>query len=251
MTKQLLFENTKHRNILLEDFTSGNMVQTNQHLIIHQDRGLLLDPGGCTIQSATLQELKSIIDTTALDYIVLSHQDPDVVAAVGAWIKATQAQILLPTLWVRFIMHFGVDNEEMDRFEPLADRGQILDLAGCNLMILPAHFIHAAGNFQVYDPIAKILYTGDLGASLGQTYVRVNNFDDHIQYMLSFHQRYIPTNKALRLWADMIEDLEIETIAPQHGAMIEGRENVARFLAWIRDLPCGLDLIASTYQLPT
>ena len=29
---------------------------------------------------------------------------------------------------------------------------------------LPAHFLHSVGNFHIYDPIAKILYTGDLGA---------------------------------------------------------------------------------------
>lgn len=251
MAKQRLFESAGHQNVLLEDVTSGQMVQTNQHVIVHEGQGLLLDPGGRTIHQEALRELSDVIDPAALAYILLSHQDPDVVAAINPWLQATEAQVLLSSLWVRFIMHFGVEIETMHRFMPIADRGQTLDLAGCKLMILPAHFLHAAGNFQVYDPIAKILYTGDLGASLGQTYVRVNNFDDHVQYMEGFHRRYMSSNKALRLWADMVEPLEIEIIAPQHGAIIEGSENVARFLGWVRDLHCGLDLMASFYQLPT
>lgn len=250
MAKQQLFESAGHQNVLLEDVTSGQMVQTNQHVIVHEGRGLLLDPGGRTIHEEALRELSDVIEPASLAYILLSHQDPDVVAAINPWLQATEAQVLLSSLWVRFIMHFGVESERMDRFMPIADRGQTLDLAGCELMILPAHFLHAAGNFQVYDPVAKILYTGDLGASLGQTYVHVNNFDDHVQYMEGFHRRYMSSNKALRLWADMVEQLEIEIIAPQHGAMIKGCENVARFLAWVRDLHCGLDLMTSIYQLP-
>jgi flavorubredoxin len=251
MATQQLFESAGHQNVLLEDVTSGQMVQTNQHLIVHEGRGLLLDPGGRTIHAEASREISDVIDPAALEYILLSHQDPDIVAAIAPWLQTTEAQVLLSSLWVRFIMHFGVESVQMDRFTPIADRGQFLDLAGCELMILPAHFLHAAGNFQVYDPIAKILYTGDLGASLGQTYTRVSNFDDHVQYMEGFHRRYMPSNKALHLWADMVEDLEIEIIAPQHGAMIEGREKVTRFLGWVRDLHCGLDLMASIYRLPT
>ncbi len=162
----------------------------------------------------------------------------------------TDAQALLPQLWVRFIIHFGVDDFVVDRITPLPDTGRIVDLAGAKLYLLPAHFMHSAGNFQVYDPIARILYSGDLGASLGQTYRIVTNFDDHIQYMEGFQRRYIPSGKALKLWAKMVRPLDIEIIAPQHGAMIVGRENVLRFIDWVENLSCGLDWMENVYQVP-
>jgi flavorubredoxin len=251
MPTQILFENEGHKNVLLEDFTSGRMVQTNQHLIIHQGRAMLLDPGGHKVYSQAMEELSSLISTSALDYIMLSHQDPDIVAATNGWLMVTEAKAFLPVLWMRFIMHFGVDDFDIDRIEALPDKGRIVNLGGCELVILPAHFMHSAGNFQVYDPLAKILYSGDLGASLGQTYTTVTNFDDHIQYMEGFHRRYMPSGKALRLWAAMVSELEIETIAPQHGAIIAGKENVARFIAWVSELTCGLDLMAPIYKVPT
>jgi len=37
--------------------------------------------------------------------------------------------------------------------------------------------------------------------------------------------------------------VDIETIAPQHGAMLSGRRNVERFIDWAASLPCGTDLI--------
>ncbi len=250
MPTQILFENAEHKNILLEDFTSGHMVQANQHLIIHQGKGMLLDPGGHKTYSHALEEVSSLISPTALQYILLSHQDPDIVAATNGWLMVTEAQALLPQLWVRFIMHFGVDDFVVDRIEAVPDRGRVVDLAGCELLVLPGHFMHSSGNFQVYDPVSKILYSGDLGASLGQTYVTVENFDDHIQYMEGFHRRYMPANKVLKLWANMVKSLDIETIAPQHGAMLVGRDNVQRFIAWIENLECGLDLMGDVYKLP-
>ena len=73
----------------------------------------------------------------------------------------------------------------------LPDEGMWIDLNGCELAILPAHFLHSPGNFHVYDPLSKILYTGDIGASLGCEYRRVEDFDDHVAFMVGFHERYM------------------------------------------------------------
>ncbi len=250
MPTQVLFENAEHKNLLLEDFTSGQMVQANQHLIIHKGKGMLLDPGGHKVYSEAMEELSTYISPSSLEYIFFSHQDPDIIAAANGWLMVTEARAFLPKLWIRFISHFGVDDVLAERIIPLPDQGRVVELAGSKLAILPGHFMHSVGNFQVYDPIARILYTGDLGASLGQTYTRVENFDDHIQYMEGFHRRYIASNKVLRWWAAMIKPLDIEIIAPQHGAMIVGKENVQRFIEWVQNLECGMDLMEGVFRLP-
>lgn len=250
MPTQTLFENAEHKNILLEDFTSGQMVQANQHVIVHRGQAMLLDPGGHKVYAAVLGELSAVVPTGNLKYIFLSHQDPDIVAATNAWLMVTEATAYIPGPWMRFIMHFGVDDMVMDRILPIPDRGMTLDLAGCPLQVIPAHFLHSPANFQVYDPVSKILYSGDLGASLGQTYTTVQNLDDHLQYMETFHRRYMASNKVLKLWVEMIRPLDIEIIAPQHGAMLVGKEIVQRFIAWVEGLACGVDLVDSLFRLP-
>ncbi len=251
MPTQVLFEQGNHKNILLEDFTSGHMVQANQHVIVHNDTAMLLDPGGHKVYSAAVDELSTVISMGSLKHIFFSHQDPDIVAAANGWLMITEAQAYLPGLWIRFVAHFGVDDMVMDRIVAVPDKGRVIDLGGCKLGVLPAHFMHSPGNFHVYDPVSKILYTGDLGASLGQTYSIVNNFDDHIQYMEGFHRRYIASNKVIKLWAAMIKPLDIDIIAPQHGAMIIGKEYVRRFIDWVTQLPCGLDNLDQAYKLPS
>ena len=251
MPNHVLYDDGTHRNIMLEDFGLGGLaVQANQHLIIHGTEGMILDPGGHKVYSKALAETTSILGSTELRYIFLSHQDPDIVAAINGWLMTTDAQGYVSAMWTRFVAHFGLDHLVADRLSPIPDEGMLLDLGGVDLTILPAHFLHSAGNFQVYDPISKILYSGDLGASLGMDYLEVTDFDDHVQHMVGFHRRYMSGNRVMRAWADMVRQLDIETIAPQHGALFVGKEMVDRFVDWCADLACGIDLIESTFKVP-
>ena len=243
-----LFDTGNHKNVLLEDFSGGLAVQANQHLIIHGGDAMLLDPGGHKVYNRVLSETLSVLGQHAkLRYLFLSHQDPDIVAAVNGWLMTTDAEAYASKLWVRFIPHFGLDRLVEERLRPIPDQGMVLDLGGCQLKILPAHFLHSPGNFQVYDPVSRILYSGDLGASLGTEARIVEDFDRHLPFMDGFHRRYMASNRAMRAWAAMVRRFDIDTIAPQHGAMFQGKAMCARFIDWCEQLPCGVDLIDDLY----
>lgn len=252
MPNTVLFDDGTHKNVLLEDFGLGGLaVQANQHIIVHGRAGMILDPGGHKVYSKVLAETLSILGKAKLQYIFLSHQDPDIVAAVNGWLMTTDADAYVSTLWMRFVPHFGISHLVADRLKPIPDEGRMFDLDGAQLVVLPAHFLHSEGNFQVYDPVSKILYSGDLGASLGTDYWAVSDFDAHIPYMEGFHRRYMASNKVMKSWADMVRGLDIEIIAPQHGAYFKGKDMVGRFIDWCADLQCGVDLICPLFKIPT
>jgi flavorubredoxin len=249
-----LFDNKTHRNVLLEDRAHGHMVQANQHLIIHGAGAMILDPGGHKVYNRVLADSMHEMGSAKLTHIFLSHQDPDIVAAINGWLMTTDATAYASQLWLRFIPHFGLDTLVSERLIGIPDEGTVLDVGGAPLVIVPAHFLHSEGNFQVYDPQAKVLYTGDLGASLGMPYREITsaaNFDAHVEYMAGFHRRYMTAGKVLKAWAAMVRPLDIETIAPQHGAMMRGRDTVARFIDWCDQLECGIDLILDKFKVPT
>ena len=151
---------------------------------------------------------------------------------------------------MRFIPHFGVDELVVTRIHPIPDEGMTITVGGVDLKVIPSHFLHSAGNFQVYDPVSKILYSGDLGASLGHGYQMVEDFDSHIQYIEGFHRRYMPSNVALKMWARMARTLDIQMIAPQHGAMFPTPELSHQFIDWVDGLECGLDLMGDSFVVP-
>lgn len=247
----ILFENENHKNILLEDFGHGEMVQANVHLIVDSGKGMILDPGGHKVFKHLIQEIGVIIGVDNLQWIFFSHQDPDIVAAANGWLMTTKATAIASKLWLRFIPHFGVDRLVVDRIKGIDDEGTIIRLGNSDIYILPAHWMHSPGNFQVYDPVSKILYSGDLGASLGQDYEFVQNFEEHIKYMEGFHRRYISSGRALRNWAKMVRQLDIEMIAPQHGAIFKGKDLVNKFIDWVENLETGVDLMDDIYKIPT
>jgi flavorubredoxin len=249
MPSTILFDNGTHKNVLLPEFGEGAAVQANQHLIIDSGEGMILDPGGHKIYSKVLSETMQQLSGGKLKHIFLSHQDPDIVAAVNGWLMTTDATAWASGLWVRFIPHFGLDRLVVDRLKPLGDAGGFIPLGQTQMMVVPGHFLHSPGNFQVYDAISKILYSGDLGASIGPSYVEVTDFDAHVQYMEGFHRRYMASGRTMRAWAKMIRQLDIQVIAPQHGAFFKG-PNVERFIAWCEGLTCGVDLADSLFQLP-
>jgi flavorubredoxin len=251
MPNTILFDDGTHKNVLLEDFGLGGLaVQANQHVIAHGTAGMILDPGGHKVYSNVLSATMSLLGGMNLRYIFLSHQDPDIVAAVNGWLLTTDAEAYVSKIWIRFVPHFGLDHLVEHRLKPIPDEGMVLNLDGAHLPVIPAHFLHGAGNFQIYDPVAKILYTGDLGASLGMNYVYVDDFDAHLQYMEGFHRRYMASNKALSAWARMARSLDIDIIAPQHGAIFRGKPMVQRFIDWCEGLQCGVDIITDLFKVP-
>ena len=245
-----LFENATQKNVMFDELSEGASVQANQHLIVRNGEAIVLDPGGHKIYAKLFAEAFELIGGAELKYIFVSHQDPDIVAAINGWLMTTSATAWGSELWLRFIPHFGVDELVVDRLRGIPDEGMLLDLGGTELKIIPAHFLHSSGNHQIYDTVSKILYTGDMGASIGQSYSVVEDFDAHIQYMEGFHRRYMPSSRAIKIWANTVRQLDIAAIAPQHGAVFGTPEMSQRFIDWAESLDCGADLMNDSWPIP-
>ena len=144
----------------------------------------------------------------------------------------------------------GSDGETSPRMRRRSTGPPRLPLGNTELLVVPAHYLHSYGNHHVYDPVSKILYTGDLGASVGQDYRIVEDFDAHIPLMKGFHERYMSSTTALHAWVEMVRGLDVQTIAPQHGAMFQGEEMVGRFLDFMGELRCGVDAYPDMFKLP-
>ena len=54
--------------------------------------------------------------------------------------------------------------------------------------------------------------------------------------MLGFHQRYMNGSKACRFWEDMVKDLEINAIVPQHGSLFIADKMVNQFIHGLKTL---------------
>ncbi len=215
------------------------IIDTNQYLISTSNRTLLLDPGGIEIFSSMLAAVLHHVSVDQITDLFASHQDPDIISSLGLWDQVLpNAKLHSPWLWESFIRHFGLNNIE---YVPLPDDGGTIDLGELSLQLIPAHYLHSSGNFNVYDSEAKILFSGDIGAALEAdgAPMFVDNFDEHIPKMKMFHQRWMPSNRAKNDWVNRVRHLDIEILAPQHGRLYKG-DDVKRFLDWFEALEVGI-----------
>ncbi len=245
-----LFESPNHRNVVFEDLSEGQMVQANQHVIVADGQAMVLDPGGHKVYTKLLAQMSPVARPQQIKHLLFSHQDPDIIAAANGWLMMTDAVGHLPNIWMRFFPHFGIDDLIIKRVKPIPDQGEVVQLGSCSLKIIPAHFLHSPGNVQLYDPMAKILYSGDLGASIGAPYDEVTDFDAHVQYIEGFHRRYMASASALKAWARMVRTLDVEILAPQHGALMRGKPLIERFASWVENLQVGHELVAGNCTVP-
>lgn len=215
------------------------IIDTNQYMIMHDGEALLLDPGGIELFS---QMLTSVLRYTPLESIralFASHQDPDIISSLGLWDQClVDAKLYAPWLWEGFIRHFGVNNID---YEAIPDEGMNISVGNHSLQLVPAHYLHSSGNFNVYDPKAKILMSGDIGAALDKVTapIFVEDFEAHIPKMEYFHKRWMPSERAKQDWIERVRKLDIEIMAPQHGGLFKG-PMVNRFLDWFEALEVGI-----------
>ena len=248
MRNVVLAEKKGHKFVLLNESEPGEEdgIRSNQYLVLHEGNGVLLDPGGFGVMPRALAELLDHIEPDAVKAIVLSHQDPDIVGGLATWLEVTAASVYVSRIWMRFLPHYGI--KAMRRFVGVPDAGMQLEIApGFSLALLPAHFLHSEGQINVYDPVTRILFTGDIGAAMlpnDTDYVYVDDFAAHKPYIEEFHRRYMCSNRAIRIWLETIAGLDIRMLAPQHGPIYRGQA-VADFLNWFADLECGLDLMTA------
>ncbi|MCP4488564.1 MAG: FprA family A-type flavoprotein [Gammaproteobacteria bacterium] len=249
-----LFNNGTHVCLVFRDLvTGGDAVQANQFLVFDNHHAALIDPGGDLTYTRLFMAISEFMNVKNLDYIIASHQDPDIVASLNRWLVGTDAKIVVPALWERFIPHFTRPGKITNRTIAMPDEGMNLELGSFYLKALPAHFLHAEGNFQFYDPVSKILFSGDLGANLcpaEDLNLPVKKLKEIIPHMDGFHKRYINSNRVCRYWANMVRQLEINMIVPQHGRAIVGKA-IQEFIAYIENLECGIDLFTQdNYMIP-
>lgn len=241
MVSKKLYDDGTHEWIVFgrDPSKPNSVIDTNEYLIISSGQAMMMDPGGSEIFPAVLSEVSRLVDIKQIKQYLCSHQDPDIMSSLPLWMSLTpEAKIYVSWLWGGFIAHFG--SSYVNQFISVPDSGLDIKLGSTTLQLIPAHFLHSSGNFHLYDPKAKILFSGDVGSAIvPENYpFFVEDFMSHISLMEPFHMRWMPSNEAKNKWIRHIRKLNVEMICPQHGAIMRGVQ-VKLFLDWFEALEVG------------
>jgi flavorubredoxin len=245
---ETIFSDKDHKwSIIARDPAKPSyLIDTNEYLIESEGIGLLTDPGGSEIFPEVFSALAEVFPPSQIKMIFASHQDPDIISSISLWLEVNpEIRCYISWLWTGFLPHFGGNAET---FIALEDEGSEISHGSLKLRSIPAHYLHSPGNLNLWDPKAKILFSGDIGAALlplDESALFVKDFDKHIKYMEKFHARWMASEQAKISWCKRVSALSPSMLCPQHGAIFQGAD-VERFISWFHDLKIGMDALNLT-----
>ncbi len=219
-------------------YLENDPFQCHPYLIKNGNESILIDPGSMLEFKETVRKIKSIITMQSIKYIVLHHQDPDLVAAVPEIEKLIHRDDLLIVTHSRMsplIKHYLVTSTyyEIDK-----NNNQLITQNGYTLDFITTPYCHSPGAFVSYEPKSKTLFSGDIFGGIEESwefYADETYFDKAKQ----FHQEYMPSKDIFNYALKKIEQLDITLIAPQHGSIIE-QKYITKLIQNMKNLDCGL-----------
>ncbi|MEN9307295.1 MAG: hypothetical protein RL173_1227 [Fibrobacterota bacterium] len=241
-----LVEGPEHSWYVLgrDDNKTDSVIDTNEYLIRCNEESILLDPGGTEIFPDVVSAVSRILPVEQIKHFLCSHQDPDIFSSLPLWMGlCPQAKIYLSWVWAGFVAHYG--HEYVGQFVKVADQGQRITVGKKEFHLVPAHYLHSSGNFHLYDPELKVLFSGDIGAALlpsSEDSLFVKDFHTHTAYMEAFHKRWMPSERARDHWLARVRELDIKYMCPQHGSIFQGAD-VTNFFDWFGGLELGSALV--------
>lgn len=218
----------------------GAAVASHVHVLRVDGQLLLCDPGGQQDFAEAYAVLAQQLPAPDIRAGFISHQDPDVASAIPLWDACVGGiDWHAPEAWLPYLRNLA--GAVHARLRPLPDQGADIEFGSARLQAIPAHYLHAAANLHLYDPQARVLFSGDVGsaflpAAAGPQVPRpllesAADFDAYIRHAEFFHRRWMPSAAAKHDWCERVARLDVDFLCPQRGAICIG-DNVRRFIEW-------------------
>ena len=213
--------NSYHKNGIYyvgQNTTSKN-IHCNSYLLVEEDMIVLFEPGSVIDYEDVKKNITDIVPLEAIDFIFVSHPDPDLVSSIPLFEKAgLDARIICDWKTYEILYFYGIKSKPfyVDRHEYMLgfDSGRIL-------RFIPAPFAHYSGNVIAYDETNHTLFSGDLFGGYSKDWTLYADEDYH-EAMATYHENYMPSSDFIKPVMKHLLKLNVETILPQHGSIIEG-----------------------------
>lgn len=216
--------------------------QCHVYLIKNGKESVLIDPGSMITFPITLQKITSIMPLDDIKYIILHHQDPDIVGCVST------LETLMPRNDKVFITHWRTETllkhyQWKTPFWLIDDHDWKLTLSsGRELEFVFTPYAHFAGAFCTFDKETKTLFSSDIFGGLTDEFSLFAKDEGYFESLKLFHIHYMPSKIILNHALLQIEKKNPHLIAPQHGSIIT-QHLIGPIIEKMKDLDCGLYLL--------
>ncbi|MGD1917988.1 MAG: diflavin flavoprotein [Pleurocapsa sp.] len=216
------------------EFGLQNGTTYNSYLI-RGDKTALVDTSHAKFRQLYLDTLKGLIDPTEIDYLIISHTEPDHSGLVKDFLKlAPQAKVVAAKMAIKFLEDLVHQPFE----KQIVKNGQILDLGqGHEIEFVNAPNLHWPDTIFSYDQKSGILFTCD---AFGMHYCSQATFDEDLKAIEKDYRFYYdclmgPNARSVLSAMKRMDKLgQINTVANGHGPLLRHNLNelLDRYRKW-------------------
>ena len=247
----------------------SSSLHCNPYLIVEGDEAVLVDGGSRDDFSyVMLKILRTGLRPAQIKRLIYHHYDPDLcgnLPQMEAMINTPELHIISHAENNVFIHYYSKKTPKIDY---RSINNEFVFESGRRLAFYGTPFCHAPGSFVTYDTKTKTLFSSDLFGSYDTEWALFTDLNPACEICYAnqicpvtgkacplypigqFHQHIMTSNAALIHALDVMEALDIERIAPQHGSILSGKQQVQLALHYLRRLgDVGIDYLASEKML--
>ncbi len=192
--------------------------------VIFDEKIAILDTVDINFTEEWLNNIKTVLDGKAPDYLIVQHMGPDHSANIDNFLREyPEAQVVASQMAFGMMKaFFGTDYEDR---RIIVGEGDTLDLGSRTLTFVTAPMVHWPEVIVTYDSKDKILFSADGFGKFGALDVDEDWACEARRYYFGIVGKYGPQVQTLLKKA---ANLDIEKICPLHGPVLS--ENLGYYL---------------------
>jgi flavorubredoxin/flavin reductase (DIM6/NTAB) family NADH-FMN oxidoreductase RutF len=208
---------------------------TYNSFLVRGDKTALIDTSHAKFHDLYFKTLTGLIDPKEIDYLIISHTEPDHSGLVKD-LLAMNPEIIV--VGAKVALQFLDDFVHRDYQRKMVKSGEKLDLGqGHVLEFISAPNLHWPDTIFTYDPLTQHLFTCD---AFGMHYCDDHTFDEDLELISADYRIYYeclmePNAKSVLGAIKRMNELPgVTTIATGHGPLIQHNleELVGRYQTW-------------------
>jgi flavorubredoxin len=210
----------------------------NPYLIIAGDRAVLIDAGSRPDFSVVMMKiLQTGIAPQQISALIYHHIDPDLCGSMANMVDicANPELVVLSAPENNIFLSYYLEKNKRALLRSIDEYGGEFHFGGRRLQFFKTPFAHNTGSIVTYDGQTKTVFSSDLFGSFSSHWDLFTELEDDcyvcedysncikkkkycpLPDIIAFHKSVIPSEKSLRYAMDVLNKLDLEIIAPQHG----------------------------------
>ena len=194
-----------------------NGMSYNSYLI-KDEKNIVLDTVDKSVTDIWLKNLKKELDGQEVDYLIISHLEPDHAYNIGILAeKYPNMKIIGNAMTFNMLPKF-FENIDIEKRKVIVKDGETLQIGTHNLKFFMAPMVHWPEVMFTYDETEKILFTADAFGKFGANKEGDKWLDEARRFYIGIVGKYGPQVQAI---LKKVQDLNIKMICPLHGFILK------------------------------